>query len=83
MRLALKTTSYGITHIAVATGVAYAITGNLAMALGIGLIEPIVQTGIFAFHEYLWERDKPATSGAPRIYGHSLAQIQPDGGARV
>lgn len=33
MRLVLKTTTYGITHIAVATAVAYAITGNLMMAL--------------------------------------------------
>ena len=55
MRLAMKTTSYGITHIVVATAVAYALTGNLAVAIGIGLIEPIVQTGVFSLHEYLWE----------------------------
>jgi len=58
MRLFLKTTSYGVTHIIVATAVAYAITGNLAMAIGIGLIEPIVQTGVYAMHEHVWERDK-------------------------
>ncbi len=58
MRLVLKTISYGITHIAVATAVAYAITGNLTMALGLGLIEPIVQTGVFALHDYLWGRDR-------------------------
>lgn len=57
MRLVYKTISYGLTHIIVATAVAYAITGNLAMALGIGLIEPIVQTGVFALHDYLWEKD--------------------------
>lgn len=55
MRLALKTTSYGITHITVATAVAYVLTGNLAAAIGIGLIEPIIQTGVFSVHEYLWE----------------------------
>ncbi len=55
MRLALKTGSYGIVHIAVATGVAYALTGDLAIALGIGLLEPIVQTVVFAIHERVWE----------------------------
>lgn len=58
MRLLLKTLSYGVTHIVVATAVAYALTGNLLVALGIGLIEPIVQTGVFAVHDWLWEREK-------------------------
>ena len=74
MRLAMKTGSYGIVHIGVATGVAYALTGDLAIALGIGLIEPIVQTVVFAIHERVWEgspggnrrplagRDSPAFS---------------------
>lgn len=55
MRLLTKTASYGLTHIVVATGVAYALTGNLAAALGIGLLEPIIQTGVFTVHEWLWE----------------------------
>ncbi|MDJ0779586.1 MAG: DUF2061 domain-containing protein [Gammaproteobacteria bacterium] len=59
MRLALKTGSYGILHIAVATGVAFALTGDLAVALGIGLLEPVVQTVVFAIHERIWE-GKPA-----------------------
>lgn len=55
-RLAAKTVSYGIVHIVVATAVAYALTGNLAVSIGIGLIEPIVQTVVFSIHEFLWER---------------------------
>lgn len=58
MRLALKTMSYGATHIVVATLVAYALTGNLMAAVGIGLIEPIIQTGVFTLHEMLWEGKK-------------------------
>lgn len=58
MRLALKTLTYSITHIAVATTVAYMLTGNFAAALGIGLIEPIIQTGVFTFHEWLWEHKR-------------------------
>lgn len=68
MRLALKTGSYGLTHIVVATGVAYVLTGNLAAAIGIGLIEPVIQTGVFTVHEYLWEsrknRESNGSSGA-------------------
>ena len=55
-KLLLKTISYGITHLCVATAVAYVITGDIRMSLGIGLIEPIIQTGIFAIHDYLWEQ---------------------------
>lgn len=55
MRLLLKTISYGITHITVATLVAFALTGNLIAAITIGLVEPIIQTGVFAIHDYIWE----------------------------
>lgn len=64
MRLALKTISYGLTHITIATAIAYQLTGNLTAAVGIGLIEPIIQTGVFTLHEYLWET-KSATTPAP------------------
>ncbi len=69
MRLAMKTSSYGITHIAVATTVAYVLTGNLAAAIGIGLIEPIIQTGVFSLHEYLWEsrKDRPGRALFPAM----------------
>ena len=56
-RLLFKTLSYGVTHVCVATMVAYMITGDLIMAMGIGLIEPVVQTGVFAVHDYLWEKN--------------------------
>ena len=62
MRLILKTLSYGIIHLSVAITVAYLITENIAIALSIGLIEPIVQTGGFAIHDYLWERKSTTLS---------------------
>lgn len=55
MRLMLKTLSYALVHVVVATLVAYSLTGSWAVALGIGLIEPLVQTGVFALHDWLWE----------------------------
>ena len=70
MRLALKTTSYSITHIIVATSVAYLLTGNLLAALGIGLVEPIVQTAVYSLHEYLWEHPKVEQSSP--LSGHEF-----------
>ena len=67
MRLAAKTTSYGIAHVIVATAVAYALTGNLTAAIGIGLIEPVIQTGVFTVHEILWERQGKRQSSQSRL----------------
>ena len=39
----------------VAMAVAYAVTGSLAAALAIGLIEPAVQTVAYFFHEKAWK----------------------------
>lgn len=50
-----KTATYCIMHITVATLVAYALSGSWVVALGIGLIEPFVQTFVFYFHETAWE----------------------------
>jgi len=55
MRRIAKTGTYCILHITVATAVAYALSGDWKVALGIGLIEPLVQTGVFYMHESAWE----------------------------
>jgi uncharacterized membrane protein len=51
-----KTASYYVMHITVAAMVAYAVTGNLWMALTLSLVEPTVQAFAFFFHEKAWER---------------------------
>ena len=51
-----KPLSYGLMHLAVAMTVAFALTGSWAVALGIGLIEPMVQTVFYALHERVWDR---------------------------
>ena len=57
----LKTATYSLTHLTVAVAVAYALTRDWQIALTIGLIEPLVQTVAYHFHERLWEqRLKPA-----------------------
>jgi uncharacterized membrane protein len=60
MRRLAKTGSYWVVHITVAVSVAWALTGNLAAAMAIGLLEPTVQAFVFYLHEWLWER-KAAT----------------------
>ncbi|MES2984677.1 MAG: DUF2061 domain-containing protein [Pseudomonadota bacterium] len=51
-----KTATYSMTHVTVAITVAYVLSGNFAVALSIGLIEPMVQTFTFYFHERGWKK---------------------------
>ncbi len=71
MFLALKTGSYSVMHLLVAIGVAYAITQDWRAALAVGLIEPVVQTFAYFFHDRVWARierrrvPEPAPAGLP------------------
>lgn len=56
MRRLAKTGSYWLVHITVAITVAWALTGNLAAAMAIGLLEPTVQAVVFYAHEWFWDR---------------------------
>ena len=58
-RLILKTLSWATLHVVVAATVVYALTGDLAIAVGVGLIEPLVQTVVYAIHERVWEGPGP------------------------
>ena len=58
MWLAIKTSTYGLLHISVAMLVAYVLTGNIKIAIGFGLIEPVIQMIVFSVHEYVWEKNK-------------------------
>lgn len=66
MRLAIKTTTYAVTHFVVAIAVAYALTHDWRIAIAIGLIEPAAQTVAYFFHERVWERFSPATAPVKR-----------------
>ncbi len=41
-------------HMCVAIAVGYALSGDWRIALGVGLIEPLVQTVFYNLHEFLW-----------------------------
>jgi uncharacterized membrane protein len=64
----LKTLSFAALHFGVAFTVAYALTGSVAIATGIGLIEPLANTVAFYFHERAWRRvdgGEPSRNNAP------------------
>ena len=61
-----KTLSYYIMHITVAMLVGYYVTGSIAMAITLSLLEPTVQAVAFFFHEKVWEKkDKAAEENIP------------------
>ena len=52
----LKTCTYSLMHLAVAVTVAFVLTGDWRIALGVGVIEPVVQTVAYTVHERVWQR---------------------------
>ncbi len=52
----MKTITYCLMHFTVAISVAYILSGNWQIALSIGIIEPVVQTFCYNFHERGWNR---------------------------
>jgi uncharacterized membrane protein len=52
----IKTLSFALLHFGVAFSVAYALTGSVTIATGIGLLEPLANTVAFYFHERAWRR---------------------------
>jgi uncharacterized membrane protein len=51
-----KTITFAALHFGVGFAVAYAFTGSVVIATGIGLVEPLVNTLVFFLHERAWRR---------------------------
>jgi uncharacterized membrane protein len=51
---AFKPLTYSAMHLSVAIAVAYALTHDWRIALGVGVIEPMVQTVAYMVHEKAW-----------------------------
>lgn len=61
----MKIASYGTMHLGVAFGVAWAMTGDVAVAGAIAMVEPAVQTLAYAIHERAWQRrERTLAAGA-------------------
>jgi len=53
-----KPATYSVMHLMVAVTVAYALTRDWRIALGVGIVEPMVQTVAYTVHEHLWSKVK-------------------------
>ena len=62
----MKTVTFAILHFTVGFAVTYAFTGSVVIATGVALVEPLVNTVVFFFHERAWRRlERPAAVPAP------------------
>ena len=55
-----KTISFGIMHISVAFLVVWMMTGNIIIGGAVAMVEPVVNTVAYHFHERIWARRKAA-----------------------
>ena len=61
----IKTISFAAMHFSVAFGVAYALTGDVVVGGTVALVEPMVNTVAYYFHEKLWSRKQRQVAQAP------------------
>ncbi|MBE9609778.1 DUF2061 domain-containing protein [Chitinilyticum piscinae] len=70
----LKTTTFAVTHFSVAFAVAYVLTGSFGVASLLALVEPMVNTVAYHFHEKIWERIRlrrgQTAAAQPMHFGH-------------
>lgn len=52
----IKTLTYLSIHLTIGFSVAYVMTGSVALAGGIAIIEPCINAVAFFFHEKAWKR---------------------------
>lgn len=66
-----KSAAFGVMHIAIAFSVGYALTGSLAVAGALTVVEPLCNTVAHYFFDRWWERRSAAagTSGGETVEG--------------
>lgn len=72
-----KTVTFAALHFTIAFSVAYLLTGDILIGSLIAMIEPMVNTVAFYFHEQVWQRNSRlrALSSATGIKTTSFATI--------
>ena len=55
-----KSATFGVMHLGIAFGVGYVLTGSVAIAGAITLVEPLVNTVAHYFFDRWWERARPS-----------------------
>jgi len=61
-----KTGTFAVLHFMVAFSTAYLLTGSVAIAGAIALLEPAANTVAYLLHERAWARFTPWSPGAAR-----------------
>jgi len=51
-----KTMSFAVVHFSVAFSVAYLMSGSVLVGGAIALVEPLINTVAYHFHELVWKR---------------------------
>lgn len=59
-----KTMSFAAVHFTVAFTVAYLMSGSVVVGGAIALVEPVVNTVAYHFHEQVWNRVQKASNPA-------------------
>jgi uncharacterized membrane protein len=62
-----KTVSFGIMHMIVAFAVVWIMTGSVVVGGAVALVEPVVNTIAYHFHEKLWARRRHLRAPSPGI----------------
>lgn len=60
-----KTGTFAIVHVGVAFSIAYLLTGSVAIAGALALLEPLANTVAYLLHERAWARFMPGPACAP------------------
>lgn len=61
----IKTITFAICHFSVAFSVAYLLTGSFGVASLLALVEPMVNTVAYYFHEKAWDKLRAGRRHAP------------------
>ncbi|MBB5017326.1 putative membrane protein [Chitinivorax tropicus] len=68
----IKTITFAICHFTVAFSVAYLLTGNIGVSSLLALVEPMVNTVAYYFHEKVWDKVKRKSADQPTSHaGHA------------
>ena len=73
----MKTLTFAILHFSVAFSVAYALTGSIGISSTVALVEPIVNTIVFYFHEKVWQRIEAKRRAKRGLQAALLADSKP------
>ena len=67
----LKTITFTVMHFCIAFGVAYALTGSVAVGGLVAAVEPLCNSVAFFFHEKIWQRVERKKQLAGQIPRHA------------